>query len=63
MSNATYTLECAGFTRDGLPNVAAVQQALDALKARYSLKGEEVRVYRFINGSRIGKADLVGKVS
>jgi len=59
----TYTIECAGFTGTGLPSIKAVQAWIDDKKARFSLKGEQVRVYRFIDGSHVGKADLVGVVS
>lgn len=61
----TYTIECGGFTGSQLPNVKAVQAWLDQKKANglFSLKGEEVRVYRFVNGAHKGKADFVGVAS
>lgn len=60
----TYTVECAGFTGSQLPSVGAVQSWIDSLKARHSVRGEEVRIYKFVNGTRKGAAaDLVGKVS
>lgn len=59
----TYTIECGGFTGTGIQSVKAVQVWLDDMKARFSLKGEQVRVYRFVNGSRMGKPELVGVVS
>lgn len=54
MLNQTYTIECAGFTAQGLPSVAAVQNWIDGLKVRANVKGEQVRIYRFINGVRKG---------
>lgn len=60
----TFTIECAGFTGQGLPTIAAVQAWIDSLKAGRNVKGEQVRVYRFINGVRKGGIpDLVGVVS
>jgi hypothetical protein len=59
----TFTIECGGFTGSQLPNVAAVQAWLDDKKARFSLKGEQVRVYRFVDGVRSGKPELVGVAS
>ena len=63
----TYTIECDGFTGTGLTSVKAVQVWLDDMKARYSLKGCEVRVYRFIDGrrrgARRGVPELIGVVS
>jgi len=59
----TYTIECGGFTGSQLPNVAAVQAWIDGMKARFSLVGEEVRVYRFVDGKCSGKPELIGKVS
>ena len=59
----TYTIECGGFTETGLTSVKAVQQWIDDMKARWSLKGEQVRVYRFVDGARVGTPDLVGVVS
>jgi len=60
----TFTVECAGFTGTGLLSVAAVQTWIDTLKASQSVKGEQVRVYRFINGVRKGGTpDRVGVVS
>lgn len=59
----TYTIECGGFTGSALASVKAVQAWLDDMKARYSLKGEQVRVYRFVNGARRGAPELVGVVS
>lgn len=64
MTKTTYTIECAGFTGTSLPSVAATQAWLDALKARANVKGEQVRIYRFINGVRKGGTpDRVGVVS
>lgn len=60
----TYSVECAGFTTQGLLSVAAVQSWIDGLKVRANVKGEQVRVYRFINGVRKGGTpDSVGVVS
>jgi hypothetical protein len=60
----TNSVECAGFTGTGLPSVAAVQNWVDDLKARTNVKGEQVRIYRFINGVRKGGTpDRVGVVS
>lgn len=59
----TYTIECGGFTGTGLANVAAIQAWLDAKKERFSLRGEQVRVYRFVDGVRRGAPELVGVVS
>jgi len=59
----TFTIECAGFTGSQLSTVAAVQSWIDDMKARHNLKGEEVRIYKFINGMREGCADIIGKVS
>lgn len=59
----TYTIECGGFTGSQLKNVAAVQAWIDSMKVRFSLKGEEARVYRFVDGVRCGKPELIGKVS
>lgn len=60
----TYHVECAGFEVSGLLSVAAVQNWIDALKARHDVKGEQVRIYRFINGVRKGGTpDRVGVVS
>ena len=59
----TYTVECAGFTGSQIATVAAVQSWIDDMKARHGLKGQEVRIYKFVNGMRKGGADMVGKVS
>lgn len=62
-TSKTYTIECGGFTGSQLPSVAAVQAWLDDKKARFSLKGEQVRVYRFVDGKRHGQPELIGVVS
>lgn len=60
----TYTVECAGFTGSGLPNVKAVQGWVDSLKAAHELKGEEVRIYKFVDGMRTGASpEMVGTIS
>jgi hypothetical protein len=60
----TYTVECAGFTGSQLSTVAAAQSWIDGMKARHNLKGEEVRIYKFVNGTRKGHSpDFVGRAS
>lgn len=59
----TYTIECGGFTGSQLQTVKAVQAWLDDKKAQFNLKGEQVRVYKFINGIRHGQPELLGAVS
>lgn len=61
----TYTIECGGFTGSQLPSVAAVQEWLDQKKDNglFSLKGEQVRIYRFIDGRHVGGPDFVGVAS
>ncbi len=59
----TYIIECAGFTGVHLPSINAVQAWLDDKKTRFSLKGEQVRIYRYVDGVHHGKADFVGVAS
>jgi hypothetical protein len=59
----TYRVYCAGFESDSLPSIAAVQAWIDSLKSRSNVKGETLRVYRFINGSTKAVPALVGVVS
>jgi hypothetical protein len=64
MSTTTYRVECAGFEVWGLVSLDAVQAFIDQLKTKSNVKGEQVRIYRFVNGVRKGGTpDRVGVLS